>query len=90
MREPARYLGEHSPLPVSFIPNAGLPLNVNGETGLSAGPEPMARAAARDGRAFGVGIVGGCCGTTPEHIARIVERVRGRRPAPSARPASRR
>ncbi len=85
MREPARYLGEHSTRPVAVIPNAGLPLNVNGLAVYPLAPDEMARDLREMVEQFGVGIVGGCCGTTPEHLAALVQEI-GRRPA-SARPA---
>ena len=72
MREPVRYLTENIPLPISTIPNAGLPLNVGGRAIYPMEPEPFATALAEFVAAFGVNIIGGCCGTTPEHIARIV------------------
>jgi 5-methyltetrahydrofolate--homocysteine methyltransferase len=72
MREPVRYLTENVPLPISTIPNAGLPLNVNGRAIYPMEPEPFATALAEFVGTLGVNIVGGCCGTTPEHIARIV------------------
>ncbi|HKT40648.1 MAG TPA: dihydropteroate synthase, partial [Ktedonobacterales bacterium] len=59
-------------LPISTIPNAGLPLNVNGRALYPMEPEPFATALAEFVGALGVNIIGGCCGTTPEHIARIV------------------
>jgi 5-methyltetrahydrofolate--homocysteine methyltransferase len=87
MREAIRYLGEHSPLPVHCIPNAGLPLQgPDGETIFPERPEPMAATLGEFVERYGVGIVGGCCGTTPEHIAALRERVEGfvpaERPAP--------
>jgi 5-methyltetrahydrofolate--homocysteine methyltransferase len=87
MRDAIRYLGETSPLPVHCIPNAGLPLQgPDGETIFPEEPEPLANALAEFVERYGVGIVGGCCGTTPDHIAAIAERVKGRpageRPAP--------
>src|SRR5919112_6693889 len=85
MREPARYLGEFSTKPVSVIPNAGLPLNVNGLAVYPLGPDEMARDLCEMVEQFGVGIVGGCCGTTPEHLSVLVREI-GRRPA-RARPA---
>lgn len=85
MREPARYLGEHSTRPVSVIPNAGLPINVDGQAVYPLEPDAMARDLGQMVREFGVGIVGGCCGTTPEHLAALVREI-GTRPA-SARPA---
>src|SRR5881275_649552 len=87
MRDAIRYLGETSPLPVHCIPNAGLPIQgPEGETIFPEQPEPLANTLAEFVERYGVGIVGGCCGTTPEHIAAIAERVKGRpageRPAP--------
>jgi 5-methyltetrahydrofolate--homocysteine methyltransferase len=86
MREAIRFLGEHSPLPVHCIPNAGLPLQgPDGETIFPERPEPLAATLGEFVERYGVGIVGGCCGTTPEHIAAIRERVDGR--VPGERPA---
>jgi 5-methyltetrahydrofolate--homocysteine methyltransferase len=87
MRDAIRYLGEASPLPVHCIPNAGLPLQgPDGETIFPEQPEPLAATLGEFVERYGVGIVGGCCGTTPEHIAAIRERVDGlvpgERPAP--------
>ena len=83
MRDAIRYLGEHSPLPVHCIPNAGLPLQgPDGETIFPEQPEPLAAVLGDFVERYGVSIVGGCCGTTPEHIAALRERVGERRPAP--------
>src|SRR5277367_1129642 len=87
MRDAIRFLGELCPVPVACIPNAGLPLQgPDGETIFPEKPEPLADALKEFVDRYGVGIVGGCCGTTPEHIAAIAERVAGRsvneRPAP--------
>src|SRR5438067_3365941 len=77
MREPIRYLAEHATLPLSVIPNAGLPLNTGvGEAVYPLEPQPMADALSEFVRDFGVRIVGGCCGTTPEHLSAIVGAVR--------------
>jgi 5-methyltetrahydrofolate--homocysteine methyltransferase len=77
MREPIRFLSENASRPLSVIPNAGLPLNTGvGEAVYPLEPAPMAAALSEFVRDFGVRIVGGCCGTTPEHLARIVEAVR--------------
>ncbi len=82
MREPIRYLSEHATLPLSVIPNAGLPLNTGvGEAVYPLEPAPMADALSEFVRDFGVRIVGGCCGTTPEHLSAIVEAVRKAEPA---------
>src|SRR5271165_123663 len=76
MRDAIRFLGEYCPVPVACIPNAGLPLQgPDGETIFPEKPEPLADALKEFIERYGVGIVGGCCGTTPEHIAAIVERV---------------
>jgi 5-methyltetrahydrofolate--homocysteine methyltransferase len=87
MRDAIRFLGENCPLPVHCIPNAGLPLQgPDGETIFPEKPEPLAATLGEFVERYGVGIVGGCCGTTPAHIAAIHERVGGRtsgeRPAP--------
>src|SRR3954462_10650186 len=85
MRDAIRFLGENSPLPVHCIPNAGIPhQGPNGETIFPEEPEPLADALAEYVERYGLGIVGGCCGTTPDHIRAIAERVKGK-PAP-ARP----
>ena len=89
MRDAIRFLGENSPLPVHCIPNAGLPLQgPDGETIFPEEPEPLAATLAEFVERYGVGIVGGCCGTTPEHIAAIRARVDGRAatPRPAAAP----
>ena len=79
MRDAIRFLGEFSPVPVACIPNAGLPLQgPDGETIFPEQPEPLAEALKEFVERYGVGIVGGCCGTTPEHIAAIAERVAGK------------
>ena len=75
MREPIRYLGEHAPLPVSCIPNAGLPLNVDGLAVYPLEPEPFAEAMAEFVEKNKISIVGGCCGTTPEHLKLLVNRL---------------
>jgi 5-methyltetrahydrofolate--homocysteine methyltransferase len=85
MRDAIRFLGESSPVPVSCIPNAGIPhQGPNGETIFPEEPEPLAETLKEFVERYGVAIVGGCCGTTPDHIRAIVERVGGR--AVEARP----
>ena len=69
MRDAIRYLGENSPLPLHCIPNAGIPhQGPDGETIFPEEPEPLAETLGEYVERYGVGIVGGCCGTTPEHI----------------------
>ena len=80
MRDAIRFLGEFSPVPVHCIPNAGLPLQgPEGETIFPEEPDPLANTLQEFVERYGVSIVGGCCGTTPEHIAAIVDRVGGRK-----------
>ncbi len=76
MREPVRYLAEHCPLPISTIPNAGIPLNVGGQALYPLKPEPMAAALREFITEFGVNIVGGCCGSSHEHLRAIVSACR--------------
>ncbi|MDT2007670.1 methionine synthase [Rhodococcus opacus] len=76
MSEHLRHLSKYSSLPVSVMPNAGLPqLGPNGaEYPLTA--EELAEALSGFVTEFGLGLVGGCCGTTPEHIRQVAEAVR--------------
>ncbi|HWE34842.1 MAG TPA: homocysteine S-methyltransferase family protein [Solirubrobacteraceae bacterium] len=88
MRDAIRFLGEFSSVPVHCIPNAGLPLQgPNGETIFPERPEPLAKVLGEFVERYGVQIVGGCCGTTPDHIRAIAERVAGS--TPGARPERR-
>jgi 5-methyltetrahydrofolate--homocysteine methyltransferase len=85
MRDSIRYLCENARCFVSVIPNAGLPLmGPQGETIYPEGPEELARELAAFVRDFGVNVVGGCCGTTPEHIAALCDAVASveRKPRP--------
>lgn len=86
MREPIRILGEQSPLPVSCIPNAGLPLNVDGQAVYPLEAGPFAETMVEYVKKFNVNIVGGCCGTTPEHLRLLIEGVQNHRP--DERPAT--
>ncbi|MFC7908589.1 methionine synthase [Streptomyces nigra] len=76
MSEHLRYLSRHSRIPLSCMPNAGLPvLGKDGATYPLTAPE-LADAHETFVRDYGLSLVGGCCGTTPEHLRRLVERVR--------------
>ncbi|GAA2592307.1 methionine synthase [Streptomyces axinellae] len=77
MSEHLRYLARHSRIPLSCMPNAGLP--VLGKDGAHYPLTPGELADAHEGfvRDYGLSLVGGCCGTTPEHLRQLVERVRG-------------
>jgi 5-methyltetrahydrofolate--homocysteine methyltransferase len=75
MREPIRVLGENAILPVSCIPNAGLPLNVDGQAVYPLEPEPFANDLYEFVTKYNISVVGGCCGTTPEHLKLLVEKL---------------
>ena len=77
MRQPIEYLGENSRLPVSCIPNAGLPLNVDGEAVYPLEPEPFTQALVEFVERNRISIVGGCCGTTPAHLSLLVKKLGG-------------
>src|SRR5581483_4151443 len=77
MREPIRYLCQHSTKPVSCIPNAGLPVNDgSGDAVYLMEPDVMAAELCTFVAEFGVNAIGGCCGTTPDHIRAFVESTR--------------
>jgi 5-methyltetrahydrofolate--homocysteine methyltransferase len=84
MREHVRTLSRHSRLPISVIPNAGIPSLVDGQTVYPLSPAGLAEAQREFVEEFGVSIVGGCCGTTPDHLAALVDEVGGLRPRPRA------
>ncbi|HEY0006438.1 MAG TPA: methionine synthase [Pyrinomonadaceae bacterium] len=75
MSENVRYLCQNSPLPVSVLPNAGLPENIGGQTVYKENPESLASDLLHFARDLGVNIVGGCCGTTPAHLRAVVQAV---------------
>ena len=75
MREPIRFLGENSVLPISCIPNAGLPLNVDGHAVYPLEPEPYANDMFEFVTKHNISIVGGCCGTTPAHLKLLVDKL---------------
>jgi len=78
MSEHLRHLSQHAEVPVTCMPNAGLPeLGPNGAV-YPLTPEELAAAHTQFVGEFGLGLVGGCCGTTPEHLRQVVEAVRGR------------
>lgn len=76
MYEPLRQLAETAPLPVSCLPNAGLPSVVNGAMHYDLSPEALAEHHSRFVTEYGINVVGGCCGTTPEHLAHVVSAIR--------------
>ncbi|GAA3134969.1 methionine synthase [Streptomyces rameus] len=77
MSEHLRYLARNARIPLSCMPNAGLPV-----LGRDGAHYPLSAAELADAqetfvREYGLSLVGGCCGTTPEHLRQVVERVRG-------------
>ena len=78
MSEHLRYLAAHSTIPLSCEPNAGLPELTKDGARYPLTPDGLADAHDRFTREFGLSLVGGCCGTTPEHIAVLAARVAGR------------
>ncbi len=80
MTEHLRHLSQHARTFLSALPNAGLPSVVDGRTHYDLTPDELAEAHDRFTSELGVNIVGGCCGTTPEHLRRVVETIGNRAP----------
>ncbi len=81
MSEHLRYLSQRARTAISVLPNAGLPSVVEGRMHYDLTPEQLAEHHARFITEYGVTVVGGCCGTTPEHLRAVVERCAGLTPA---------
>ncbi|NBN89194.1 MAG: methionine synthase [Actinobacteria bacterium] len=81
MQEHLRHLSQHSPIPISVLPNAGLPSVVDGRTHYDLTPSELASFHRHHVEDLGITVVGGCCGTTPEHLRQVVEAVRNVTPA---------
>ncbi len=86
MSEYVRHLSRFCSRRISVMPNAGLPQLVNGQPHFPLSPAELARWLREFVEADGVNIVGGCCGTTPAHLAAVVAALAGR-PAPQRQPA---
>ena len=80
MSEHIRYLTQNSRIPVSCIPNAGLPENVGGVAHYHLSPDEMVKWLSHFVNDFGVSVVGGCCGTRPEHLKAVVHAFSGLTP----------
>ena len=85
MSEHLRYLAAHSRLPLSCMPNAGLPELTADGAYYPVTPDQLADAHEAFAAEFGLALVGGCCGTTPEHMAEVARRLRDR-PLAARRP----
>ncbi len=87
MSEHLRHLSRHSRIPISCMPNAGLPMLTKEGAAYPLTPEQLAAAHTQFVKEFGLSLVGGCCGTTPAHLAEVVKAVgwtpvKARRPRP--------
>ena len=80
MSDNVRYLCSASPFPVSCIPNAGLPENIGGHAHYHLTPEEFVQYLGRFVKDLGVSVVGGCCGTRPDHLKQLVAAVGGLSP----------
>ncbi|QES05213.1 methionine synthase [Streptomyces venezuelae] len=81
MSEHLRYLARHSRTPLMCMPNAGLPVLTKDGAYFPLTPPEMADAQENFVRDYGLSLIGGCCGSTPEHLRQVVERVQGLAPA---------
>jgi 5-methyltetrahydrofolate--homocysteine methyltransferase len=91
MKPHIKYLAEHSPFTVSCIPNAGLPENVGGQAYYRLTPMELRMALMHFVEDLGVQVIGGCCGTRPEHIQQLAEIAKDLKPKvrqPSLEPAA--
>ncbi|WP_328556485.1 methionine synthase [Streptomyces sp. NBC_00358] len=77
MSEHLRYLTRHSRIPLLCMPNAGLPVLTKNGAHFPLDAEGLADAQENFVRDYGLSLIGGCCGTTPEHLRQVVERVNG-------------
>lgn len=75
MSEHLRHLSKHAAVPIACMPNAGLPVLTADGAHYPLSPAELATAHEQFVREFGLGLVGGCCGTTPDHLAAVVERL---------------
>ncbi|MEH2119727.1 methionine synthase [Nostoc sp.] len=91
MKPHIKYLAEHSPFIVSCIPNAGLPENVGGQAHYRLTPLELRMSLMHFVEDLGVQVIGGCCGTRPEHIQQLAEAAKDLKPKvrhPSLEPAA--
>ncbi len=73
-----RFLGQNSTRPISVQPNAGLPIMENGQGVYKLSPDDLAKYHTHFVEDFGVALVGGCCGTTPDHVSALSDSLRGK------------
>jgi len=77
MTENVKYLCENSPFPVSVLPNAGMPEVKDGQQFYTETPEDFSKKVEHFAKDFGANVVGGCCGTSFEHLRQVVEKMQG-------------
>ena len=82
MKDHIKHLAEQSPFVISCIPNAGLPENVGGQAVYRLTPMELRMALMHFVEDLGVQVIGGCCGTRPEHIAQLAELAKDLHPKP--------
>ena len=87
MGEHVKYLSKAWDRAITCYPNAGLPVLQDGETVYPLGPAPMAESLKTFVERYGVSVVGGCCGTTPEHISAMAAAVSGLTPGRAETPS---
>lgn len=80
MEPTIKKISEYTPLPVSVLPNAGLPESENGETVYKLSPEDLGDYLEGFVEKYGINIVGGCCGTSPDHMRVVCEKVKKQKP----------
>ncbi len=80
MNDAVRYLGDNCTKKISCLPNAGIPKNVGGHASYTLTPEELADYLKRYAVEYGLNMVGGCCGTTPAHLKKVVEAIDGMAP----------
>jgi 5-methyltetrahydrofolate--homocysteine methyltransferase len=89
MNDAVRYLGHNCTKHISVLPNAGLPQNIGGRAHYLLQPEELADYHRKFVTEYGVGLVGGCCGTTPRHIKAVADALAGMKPlARNVKPVS--
>ena len=79
MSEHLRYLSKNAKIAISVMPNAGLPVLGSNGASYPLGPEELAIALDAFVDDYGISLVGGCCGTTPEHLSAVVKKVSGKK-----------
>ena len=80
MNDSVRFLCQNATMPISVLPNAGLPRSVNDKAFYDLTPESLTEYQRRFITEYGVSIVGGCCGTTPEHVRQLAVAAEGLKP----------